>query len=119
MIKNAWCLIGLLAGLCVPASATVQIVNVKGSLHPPQLLGTPVTFTVTATDSNAGPLTFQFNVAPPRGTFAMAKDFNVGTLSAGTWTSQPYIWAPTGIEGNYQIQVIIKDFTTGETATKT
>jgi arylsulfate sulfotransferase len=106
----------LLAALCPPASATVQIVSVTPSAKPPQVIGTPITWTVKATDSNPGPLTFQFNVAPPGGSLALVKDFNAGTLSAGTWTSQPWLWAPTGIEGTYQIQVVIKDFTSGETA---
>jgi arylsulfate sulfotransferase len=110
---------GLLAGLCAPASATVQILTIKGSAKPPQSIGTPITFVVTATDSNPGPLTFQFNVGPPRGSVAMVKDFNIGTLSSGTWTSQPFVWVPTGIEGTYKIQVVIKDFTSGETVSKT
>jgi hypothetical protein len=49
----------------------------------------------------------------------MVKDFNAGTQAAGTWTSQPFVWTPTGVEGVYEIQVTIKDFTSGETATKT
>jgi len=109
----------LLAVLCAPAYATVQITALTPSPKSPQLLGTPVTWTVTATDSNPGPLTFQFNVAVPAQSFAMVKDFNVGTSSAGVWTSQPFVWAPTGVEGVYKIEVVIKDFASGETASKT
>jgi len=108
----------LLAVLCAPAYATVQITALTPSPKSPQVLGAPVTWTVTATDSNPGPLTFQFNVAIPAQSFAMVKDFNVGTLAAGTWTSQPFVWVPTGVEGVYKIEVVIKDFTSGETASK-
>jgi hypothetical protein len=49
----------------------------------------------------------------------LVKDFNVGTLKSGIWTSQPFVWVPTDLEGIYGIQVVIKDFTTGETAKQT
>ena len=110
---------GLFIALCAPALGTVQIVSMTPSLGSPQVLGTPITWTATATDSNPGLLTFQFNVALPGGSLALVKDFNAGTLTAGTWTSQPFVWVPTGIEGNYQIQVVIKDFQSGETTSKT
>jgi arylsulfate sulfotransferase len=113
------CLAALLALLSPPLHATVQIVSVTPSVRPPQVLGTSITWTVTATDSNPNPLTFQFNVGAPGAPVSLAKDFNAGTLSAGTWTSQPFVWMPTGIEGVYKIQVVIKDFKSGESATFT
>jgi len=113
------CVTGLLALACAPVFATVTISSMTPSLAAPQLVGTPVTWTAKATDTGAGPLTFQFNLAHPGGVLAMARDFNVGTLGSGTWTSQPYVWAPTGVEGTYQIQVIAKDFETGESAQTT
>ena len=102
-----------------PLCATVTIESLTPSVAPPQPVGTTVTFSVKATDSNANDLTFQFNVAPPNGTLALVKDFNIGTLSAGTWTSQPFMWNSIAGEGTYSIQVIAKDFVSGETATKT
>jgi arylsulfate sulfotransferase len=110
-----------LAGLCIPASATVAIVSLTPSSKSPQLLGTSITWTAIATDTSTGPLTFQFNVAPPGGTFTngLAKDFNVGTQSGDTYTSQPFVWVPTKVEGSYQIQVVIKDFASGQSASKT
>jgi arylsulfate sulfotransferase len=113
------CLIGLLAGSSFPAYATVQILSMTPSPASPQLLGTPVTWTVSATDSNPGPLTFQFNVASPSSSLTLARDFNLGALSSGIWKSQPFTWVPTAVEGVYQIQVVIKDFTSGETASRT
>lgn len=118
--KNILCaLAGLLVAVCAPAFATVTIVSLSPSSPSPQLLGASVTWTATATDTGAGPLTFQFNVTPPAGTLGLVKDFNIGTLSSGTYTSQPFVWVPTLSEGAWEIQVVIKDFGTGQTATKT
>jgi hypothetical protein len=105
--------------LSAPAFATVTIVSLTPSHPSPQKIGTSVTWTATATDNNTGPLTFRFNVAPPKGTQALVKDFNLGTVSSGTWTAKPFVWVPTGIEGQYRVQVVIKDFSSGDTATKT
>jgi hypothetical protein len=112
-------LTGLLAVWSVPAFATVTVVSLTPTHRPPQRIGRSISWTATATDSATGPLTFQFNVTNPNGLTQLVKNFNVGTLNAGTWTSVPFIWVPTGIEGSYQIQVVIKDFTTGQTASKT
>lgn len=120
MLKNGLlCLIAVSGALCVPAHATVAITSMTSSKASPQKIGTSVTWTVKATDTGAGPLTFQFNVASPGGAFSIITDYNAGTLATGTWTSQPFVWVPTGIEGTYQVKVVVKDFTTGETASKT
>ena len=44
----------------------------------------------------------------------MTRDFNVGTLNAGVWTSQPFTWATIQAEGAYRIRIVAKDFTSGE-----
>jgi arylsulfate sulfotransferase len=119
MTNPTVCLIGLLAGLCVPASATVGIISMKPSVKSPQPIGTSISFTVVASDTASGPLAFQFNVTPPRGPLTLAKDFNVGTSSSDNWISQPFVWVPTGVEGTYKIEVVIKDFTSGQTSSKT
>jgi len=90
------------------------------SVASPQSLGTTVTWTVKATDTAANDLTFQFNVAPPRGTSALVEDFNVGTLAGGVWTAQPFVWTTiVNGEGIYTVEVVAKDFVTGESATQT
>lgn len=48
----------------------------------------------------------------------MVRDFNLGTLSGGIWTAPSFVWVPTGIEGSYTIQVVAKDFASGQTASK-
>jgi hypothetical protein len=112
-------LIGLLTMLSAPAFATVANVSMTPSHASPQPIGKTINWTATATDSSAGPLTFQFNVTPPNGPITMVKDFNVGTLSGSTWTAHPFLWVPTGVEGAYKIQVVAKDFVSGATASKT
>jgi hypothetical protein len=120
MLKYILCLLaGLLAAVCTPAYATVTIVSLSPSSTSPQPLGTSLTWRTTATDSGAGPLTFQFNVKPPGGSLALVKDFNVGTFSTSTWTAQPFVWVPTAGEGTYHIQAVIKDFASGESTSKT
>jgi len=112
--------LALLLTSCAPAFARVALASFAPSDQSPQPIGKAITWTATAIDSKAGPLTFQFNLLSPNTTqFALVKDFNVGTLNGRTWTSQPFVWVPTGIEGAYQIQVVVKDFTSGETTSKT
>jgi len=105
------CLIGAL-GLCAPAFATVTITALTPSVASPQKAGTVITWTATATDTGTGPLTFQFKVGLKGSTLAVVRDFNAGTLSAGTWTSPPFVWVPTGIAGTYSIEVTAQDFST-------
>jgi arylsulfate sulfotransferase len=104
----------------VPAWATVQISYLKPSQAAPQKIGATIVWTAAATDSNSGTLTFQFNLEVPGATsFTMVKDFNTGTQHTAAWTAQPFVWTPTGVEGFYQIQVVAKDFVSGESASKT
>jgi arylsulfate sulfotransferase len=108
----------ILGMLCGPAGASIQIRSLAPSPQSPQLIGTSITWTAAATDSNAGPLAFQFNVAAPQRSLALAADFNLGKQGPRAWISQPFVWTPTGVEGVYQVQVVAKDFTSGETASK-
>jgi hypothetical protein len=114
-----FCTLALLLAFCAPAFATVAIVSFTPSPASPRPIGKSIAWTATATDSSAGPLTFQFNITPPNGQLTMVKDFNIGTLSGSTWTARPFLWVPTGVEGAYKIQVVAKDFVSGATASKT
>ncbi|MFN7998230.1 MAG: aryl-sulfate sulfotransferase [Bryobacteraceae bacterium] len=118
MKKRLLFLTTLLGLSSLPAFCAVAISSVTPSPASPQPIGTPITWTATATDSGAGPLTFQFSVTAPGGVSAIVADFNAGTLSSGIWTSQPFVWTPTGIEGTYQIKVVAKDFGAGLSTTK-
>jgi hypothetical protein len=111
---------GLLAMIATfPAFATVTITSMTPSAASPQALGTPISWKVTATDSSANDLTFRFSVANSGGTLLTTSDYNIGTSSAGVWSNQPFIWSYIGGEGYYIVQVIVKDFVTGESASKT
>src|SRR6185295_15677667 len=112
-------LFALLTLLCAPAHATVQIASLTPSKFSPQVIGASISWTATATDSHPGPLTFQFSVGVAGQPLKTVKDFNVGTLAASTWTSLPFVWTPVGVEGGYKICVTVKDFASGESATKT
>jgi hypothetical protein len=111
---------GLLALLgTAPLHATVTISALGPNVASPQLVGTTVTWYAKATDSHTNGLTFQFSVTPPNGQLTMVKDFNIGVSSSGVWNSQPFEWTTIAGEGTYTIQVIAKDFVSGESATKT
>ncbi|MGD0133672.1 MAG: aryl-sulfate sulfotransferase [Bryobacteraceae bacterium] len=88
--------------------ATIQV-QLTPSSASPQILGTMITWTASATDSNPGPVTYKFEVAPPGSnpTFSTISDFSLGnTLN---WT--PNLW-----EGTYQIRVTARDYLAGQTA---
>jgi len=112
-------LAGLLTVLSAPVFATVTIKSMTPSHASPEPIGKTIVWTVTATDSNTGPLTFQFNITPPGGKLTMLKDFNVGTLSAGIWTANPFVWVPTETNGVFKIEVVAKDFASGQTVSRT
>ncbi|HUE04792.1 MAG TPA: aryl-sulfate sulfotransferase [Bryobacteraceae bacterium] len=117
--KNRPVVLCLFALLSAPAFATVTVTSLEPSLASPQAIGTTITWKATATDTNTGPLAFQFSVTPPGGSLQMVKDFNLGSLSGGTWTAPSFVWMPTGPNGNFTIQVVAKDFNTGESNTQT
>src|SRR2546421_7263989 len=112
-------LLVVFTGSHIPLQGRVQLVSMMPSVPSPQPLGTAVIWNVTATDTGPGPLTFQFSVGYSGGPFNMAIDFNAGTLAAGVWTAKPFIWTAIDAEAVHQVQVIAKDFTTGESASQT
>jgi hypothetical protein len=116
-----WLPIGILAVGSQAASAKVHIAALQPSLASPQAIGAVIDWTASATDTNRGPLAFQFNVAAPNGVLTTARNFVPGTLGSGgaAWQAQPFVWALTGMDGTYQVQVIAKDFTSGETGSLT
>jgi len=112
-------LLGVCTVLSLPAFATVTGVSLSPSVPSPQKIGTSVTWTATASDTDTGPVAFQFTVVNPNSQSAMVKDFLPGTLNGGVWTSPPFVWVPTGIEGAYRIQVVAKDFGSTLSGSKT
>jgi|SRR5579862_4326439 len=134
-VWNRLLCLAAVAGICAPAHATVQIKVMRPAPISPQPIGKVITYSVTATDTNPGPLAFQFNVTPPGGSSAVVVDFNLGKLSSGVWTAPAFEWWPTlcnnvpqtsgvvaltcqPVEGTYTVEVVAKDFITGETASR-
>ncbi len=111
-------LVGLCGLLSAPAFATVTITAFTPSHASPQRIGRTITWTTTATDTNTGLLAFRFNVTPPGGSPLMVWDFDLGTLNSGTWTAPSFVWVPTTLNGTYTIQVVAKDFTSGESTSQ-
>jgi hypothetical protein len=113
-------ILSVTAALCASSlHATITITSFTASLTTPQPLGTPVTFTATATDTNSGPLAFQYNISYSSNGYVMVSDFTPGAKAAGTWTAAPFPWTTIANEGTYHLQVVAKDFTSGQTATAT
>lgn len=102
---------------CLPLGAAVTITGFSALQPSPAPLGTSITLSVTATDANPGPLTFQFSTALAQRPQSILRDFNIGALANGVWTNQPVSWSTIEGEGQYTIQVVAKDFVSGETAT--
>ena len=78
--------------LGAPLNATIQV-QVGTSPASPQVIGTVITWTASANDSNSGPVTYKFEVAMPGAnkTYATVSDFSLtNTLN----------WTPNIVEGN-------------------
>jgi hypothetical protein len=87
------------------ATPTVQL---SASLSSPQALGTLVTWTATASDSDQGILTYAFDYGVQGQTLPLVRDYGYGnTLPA----------YPALQEGIYEVQVTVKNNTTGNTGT--
>ena len=84
-------------------------VSLSGSEPPVPLVGSPVTWTATASGHGQAPV-YQFRVGPTGGPSHVVRDFS---------PSNTFIWNPMQ-EGSYNIQVTVKDSfsaATGESAT--
>ncbi len=93
--------------LCaLPLSASIQL-SVKSSLPSPQLLGTPILFTATATDTNAGALSYSYAVQLGGNPFQLMQDLT----QQATFT-----WAPSLVESVYHVQVTARNNSTLQTA---
>ena len=102
-------LLAIALGTPLSSSAT-PTVTLAPSLPSPQPVGTVITWTATAKDTDAGTLMYAFNVGPQGGTLALVRDY--------TYTNafQSY---PALQEGTYQVQVTVRNNSTGNTKTVT
>jgi len=97
----------IIGGLSAPLHATIQV-SVTTSLTSPQPIGTSITFTASATDSNPGPVTYSFAWQMLGGNgFSLMRDFSLTNVLH---------WTPNIQEGTYQIQVTARDYLANETS---
>jgi len=85
------------------------IIGVATSVASPQPLGTSVSITGTATDSDAGTISYRFQVGLVVGkTLTLVRDFSVDNT---------FVYTPTVHEGKYKFVVTARNNTTGNAAT--
>ena len=84
------------------AGLTVQLTSSPAS---PQPVGTPITWTASAVDTEAGSLDYQFRVANASGVYQVVQDYS----ETATMT-----WAPSTNEGSFSVQVIARNNAAGE-----
>src|SRR5262249_29447142 len=85
------------------AAITAQITPSHVS---PALLGTVITWIVTASDTQPGVLWYRFRARPMGGNFHAIKDYS---------PSNTMDWTETDSEGLYVVEASIRNFDTGET----
>ena len=90
-------------GLSCSLGAQTLIVSVQTSLPSPQPIETPITLTMSATDTNVNPGILNYKVevsAPSSSTFRTVHDFAEGNT---------FIWGRNIVVGTYQIRVTARD----------
>jgi arylsulfate sulfotransferase len=99
-----------LAGLLLfgaTGRAAVSVPILTTNVSPPQPVGSPITFTATAGDSDAGPLRYRFRVRPQGGTYSTIRDYS---------PSNQLVWAPSESEGTFEIEVSARNHSTASVA---
>ena len=93
---------------CPPLHATITNVQLATSPSTPQLLGTTITLTASATDSDPGPLSYKWEVERPGATtYSTLEDFD----EANTFT-----WVLNYVEGAYHLRLTARDYLAGTSA---
>jgi hypothetical protein len=88
--------------------ATITDVQLVASPASPQLLGTDITLTASASDSDPGPITYKWEVLNPGfGAYSTIRDFDLDTTLT---------WAPNFADGGYQLRLTARDYLAGTSA---
>lgn len=90
------------------SSSATPVATLSGSLPSPQPVGTVVTWTATATDTDSGTIMYAFNVGPQGGKLALVRDFG----ETASFRSYPALQ-----EGTFTVQVTARNNSTGKTGT--
>ncbi len=98
----------MVASLSPCLHATIAPVTLNASPASPQLLGTAIQLTASASDSDPGPLTYKWEVqAPGSSSFSLMRDFDLDTTFA---------WTPNHVEGTYRLRLTARDYLAGTSA---
>ena len=100
-------LIAVACASVAAAMAAVSTPSLTPSLPQPQPVGTRISFTAQASDTDSGAIRYRFRVRPAGGAYNTVRDFS---------PSDTLTWAATESEGTYDIEVTAKNHTTGSTA---
>ncbi len=103
-------ILGVAVTLALTATSfAIPTVQLSPSLSSPQPVGTVITWTATATDTDPGTLMYSFNVGVQGQSLALVRDF--GYLNS-------FPWNPPLQEGTYQVQVTARNNSTGNIGTQ-
>jgi arylsulfate sulfotransferase len=91
-------------------SFATPTVTLAPSVASPQPVGTLITWTATASDTDPGTLMYSFYVGAQGQSLALVRDY--GYLDS-------FPWNPPLQEGSFQVQVIVRNNSTGNTASTT
>ena len=84
-------------GICASSLGAAVTTPAIGILPAsPQPVGTKITLTVSATDTDAGPIRYRFRVRPTAGTFSTVRDFA---------PNANLVWTPADTDGLFEIEV--------------
>jgi len=107
-MRYALAILSILTSLSAPLYATITQVKLKTSPSSPQLLGTAIQLTASASDSDAGPVTYKWEIQPPGfSTFSLMRDFAL---------NKTFAWTPNYVEGTYQLRLTARDYLAGTSA---
>lgn len=91
------------------AHATPNVTSLTPSSAAPQPIGTVITWTAAATDTDAGTLAYRFSrKTPGAGAALIVRDFH---------PSNTFQWTPLETEGGYTIQVTVENLVTKKAGT--
>ena len=117
MLSLLWCprryrtclaVLPLIALLLPSLYAGISQVRLATAPSSPQPLGSAIQLTASATDSNAGPLTYKWELQlPGSSTFTLLRDFDV---------TKTLTWSPNYTEGKYLLRLTARDYLAGASA---
>jgi arylsulfate sulfotransferase len=100
----------MLLAACVAPCRAAMSVTLSPSPASPAPVGTVITWTPNVFYSQSSNLWLRFRVKAPNGDFQMLRDYGPAAT---------IYWAASEYEGTYQIEVSVRDLSTGETASTT